>query len=236
MLRETGPETAGLWPRTAARLIRLASERAADDTLEQNATGDDRLPGNDADTNAGRGPQPRSRPESFPAWSRLSDATHPYPYELAPTAGELRRWHSEVTSLVGLLDPSADTIQLIQQTMMSACSECARGTTGKRDQPAVLPLASRPRVPSCPEEADRGSRPGERAHRHATRGRTPSASKSCPCHEKRRMSRSIPRHNPPARGRRASRRPGAGRALFTAGRGTTMSFRSRAALRRARES
>jgi len=55
---------------------------------------------------------PRSRPESFPAWSRLSDATHPYPYELAPTAGELRRWHSEVTSLVGLLDPSADTIQI----------------------------------------------------------------------------------------------------------------------------
>src|SRR5271165_6992291 len=30
MLRETGPETAGLWPRTAARLIRLAPERAAD--------------------------------------------------------------------------------------------------------------------------------------------------------------------------------------------------------------
>jgi S-adenosyl methyltransferase len=51
-----------------------------------------------------------------------------------------------------------------------------------------------------------------------------------------RMSRSNPRHNPPARGRRAGRRPGAGRALFTAGRGTTMSFRSRAALRRALES
>src|SRR6266496_3101082 len=57
MLREIGPETAGLRPRTAARLIRLASERAADDTLEQNAIGDDRLPGNDADTNAGRGPR-----------------------------------------------------------------------------------------------------------------------------------------------------------------------------------
>ena len=30
MLRETGPETAGLWPRTAAHLIRLAPKRAAD--------------------------------------------------------------------------------------------------------------------------------------------------------------------------------------------------------------
>ena len=93
-------------------------------------------------------------------------------------------------------------------------------------------VASRPRVPSCPDEADRGSRPGERAHRHATRGRTPSASRSCPCHEKRWMSRSNPRHNPPARGRRAGRRPGAGRAMFTPDRGTTMSFRSRAAPRR----
>ena len=30
------------------------------------------------------------------AWSRLSDATNPHPYELAPAAGELRRWHRGV--------------------------------------------------------------------------------------------------------------------------------------------
>jgi hypothetical protein len=29
--------------------------------------------------------------KAFLAWSRLSDATHPHPYELAPTASELRR-------------------------------------------------------------------------------------------------------------------------------------------------
>jgi hypothetical protein len=46
-----------------------------------------------------------------------------------------------------------------------------------------------------------------------------------------RMSRWNPGRDPPARGRRAGRGPGGGRALFTAGRGTTMSFRSRAALR-----
>ena len=34
--------------------------------LEQDATGDGRLPGNDADTHAGRGPRPRPRPESLP--------------------------------------------------------------------------------------------------------------------------------------------------------------------------
>jgi hypothetical protein len=39
---------------------------------------------------------------AFLARSRLSDATHPHPYELAPAADELRRWHSEVTSLVGV--------------------------------------------------------------------------------------------------------------------------------------
>jgi hypothetical protein len=40
---------------------------------------------------------------AFLAWSRHSDATHPHPYELAPTASELRRRHSEITSLVGLI-------------------------------------------------------------------------------------------------------------------------------------
>jgi len=107
MLRETGPETAGLWPRTAAQLIRLAPKRAAD--LHWSRTRPEMIdcPATMRIPNAGRGPRPRSRPESFPAWSRLSDATHSYPYELAPTAGELRCWHSEVTPLVGLLDPSA---------------------------------------------------------------------------------------------------------------------------------
>ncbi|HJY74056.1 MAG TPA: nitroreductase family deazaflavin-dependent oxidoreductase, partial [Streptosporangiaceae bacterium] len=40
-----------------------------------------------------------------------------------------------------------------------------------------------------------------RAHRLAARGRARSASRSCPCREKQRMSRSNPRHNPPARDR-----------------------------------
>jgi len=106
MLREAGPETAGLWP-PAARLIRLALERAAD--LHWSRT---RPEMTDCPTTMRilmlEGVLGRARARrAFLAWSRLSDATHPHPYELAPTAGELRRWHSEVTSLVGLLDPSA---------------------------------------------------------------------------------------------------------------------------------
>ena len=44
----------------------------------------------------------------FLIWSRLSNATHPHPYDLAPTAGELRRWHDEVSRIVELLIKSTD--------------------------------------------------------------------------------------------------------------------------------
>jgi hypothetical protein len=44
--------------------------------------------------------------------------------------------------------------------------------------------AARPRrAARCADGADRGSRPGERAPRHASRGRTPSAAGCGPCHE-----------------------------------------------------
>jgi hypothetical protein len=76
MLRETGPETAGLWPHTAARLIRLALERAADlhwsrkrpEMIDCPATMRilmlEGVLGHARDRRA------------FLAWSRLSDATH----------------------------------------------------------------------------------------------------------------------------------------------------------------
>lgn len=38
--------------------------------------------------------------EAYLLWARLSDATHPHPYELAPTAAELRRWHDDVVLFV----------------------------------------------------------------------------------------------------------------------------------------
>jgi hypothetical protein len=38
--------------------------------------------------------------QAFLLWSRLSDATHVHPYELAPTVSELRKWHREATHFV----------------------------------------------------------------------------------------------------------------------------------------
>lgn len=74
MLRETGPETAGLWPRTAARLIRLAPERAADlhwsrtrpEMTDCPATMRTLIPEGVLGRYTGRGPRPRPRPESLP--------------------------------------------------------------------------------------------------------------------------------------------------------------------------
>jgi L-arabinose isomerase len=37
------------------------------------------------------------------AWLGLAGAAHHHAYELAPTAAELRTWHSEVTQLARLL-------------------------------------------------------------------------------------------------------------------------------------
>jgi hypothetical protein len=106
LLRETDPGTAGLWPRTAARLTRLALERAADrywtgarpELLSCPTT----MRILTLESVLGRA----SARSAYLVWSRLSDATHPHPYELAPTAGELRHWHDEVTYLVNLLNPS----------------------------------------------------------------------------------------------------------------------------------
>jgi hypothetical protein len=103
LLREADPSTAGAWARTAARLMRLALERAADRHWHQarpelmacNTTMKMLM----LQAALGRA----AARDALALWSRLSDATHPHPYELAPTAGELRRWHDEVTQFVGQL-------------------------------------------------------------------------------------------------------------------------------------
>jgi hypothetical protein len=103
MLREAGPETAGPWSRTAARPIRLALERAADLYWSRTRPAMVDCPATMRILIL-EGILDRTRPRrAFLAWARHSDGTHPHPYELAPTASELPRRHSEITSLVGLI-------------------------------------------------------------------------------------------------------------------------------------
>jgi hypothetical protein len=100
MLRGIGAGTAGLWPRTAARLTRLAIERATDlywsRTRPEMAACPTTIRILMLEQALGRS----GARQAFLLWSRLSDATHVHPYELAPTVSELRNWHKESTHLV----------------------------------------------------------------------------------------------------------------------------------------
>jgi hypothetical protein len=107
MLRGIGAGTAGLWPRTAARLTRLAVERATDlywsRTRPEMAACPTTMRILMLETALGRS----AARQAFLLLSRLSDATHVHPYELAPTVGELRNWHQEATHLVTQLAGAA---------------------------------------------------------------------------------------------------------------------------------
>jgi hypothetical protein len=97
----TGPttDTRGRWPRACAWLVRLALERALDEywgrILPEAALCPMRpqllLLRSYADASIADGARD--------AWTGLSRAGHHHAYELAPTAAELRGWHSAVSQL-----------------------------------------------------------------------------------------------------------------------------------------
>ena len=106
LLDRATPETAGMWPRTAALLARQALEMAVDEYwaaqrlgLESCATRQQliclREYLKDPDL-AGR---------VHHAWNALSEACHQHPYELPPTAGELRGWFAAVEDFYGPIEP-----------------------------------------------------------------------------------------------------------------------------------
>ena len=103
ILRETGPDSRGLWPRTVARLTRLALERATDSYWSRTRPEMTQCPMATRLLMLERVLNRAGARKAFVLWSRLSNATHPHPYDLAPTAGELRRWHHEVTRIVEML-------------------------------------------------------------------------------------------------------------------------------------
>lgn len=101
MLGRIDPDTAGLWPRASALLACRALEASVNRLWERRTLD---LQGRsmrvqliclrtylgDADLAARTGH----------AWSALSRACHHHPYELAPTAAELRGWLSVVEELI----------------------------------------------------------------------------------------------------------------------------------------
>lgn len=101
--------SAGWWPRACACLIRLALEGGVDAYWG-------RVKPTVAACRQGRakqlmlrgrlGPGPEVARRVTFAWMTLSAATHHHCYELAPTAAELRRLHSEVSTLLTRLEPT----------------------------------------------------------------------------------------------------------------------------------
>jgi hypothetical protein len=105
LLGRADPATAGLWPRIAALLARRAMETTMRRLWERRTLDLQscsmrvqliclRTYLGDADLAARAGH----------AWSALSRACHHHPYELAPTAAELRGWFSVVDALIQRAD------------------------------------------------------------------------------------------------------------------------------------
>ncbi|MEU4772699.1 hypothetical protein [Micromonospora sp. NPDC023644] len=116
LLRGAGPlgtaaVAAGWWSRACACLIRLALEGGIDAYWQRTRPAVARC-------RQGRAKQLMLRGRFGPgvvvarraafAWATLSAAAHHHCYELAPTAAELRRLHTEVSVLLARLDETAE--------------------------------------------------------------------------------------------------------------------------------
>jgi hypothetical protein len=109
LLTTVVPGTRGRWPRACAWLIRLALEQALDDywarVLPEAASCGMRAQLLLLPAYAGGDIAQRARE----AWTGLAQAGHHHAYDLAPTAAELRGWHSLVSQLATDLAASSVT-------------------------------------------------------------------------------------------------------------------------------
>ena len=109
MLTGTGPLGAtaladGWWPKACACLIRLALEGGIDAFWQRVSPPVAACAnGRTKHLMLRRRDRDLARRVSF-AWAALSSAVHHHCYEMAPTAGELRRLHTEVTALLATLN------------------------------------------------------------------------------------------------------------------------------------
>jgi hypothetical protein len=93
--------TAGWWPKACACLLRLALEAGIDTFSRQTNPPVAACGSRRAKLLMMRRHKNRNivRRASY-AWATLSQATHHHCYELAPTAAELRRLHTEVSTIL----------------------------------------------------------------------------------------------------------------------------------------
>lgn len=99
------PGSRGIWPRATAIILRCALEQCVDEYWTRTQP---------AMTHTSRwaqllclrefaGPDLAQRAEYL--WASLSQACHYHTYELGPTSTELRRWHTELTTIIQALSP-----------------------------------------------------------------------------------------------------------------------------------
>jgi hypothetical protein len=100
LLERPDARTAGLWPRAAAFLTRQALEQALDERRVQ-APALSQVP-TSAQLICLREylDDPALAADLRHAWSALSTACHHHPYEMPPTAAELRQWIDTVSAFV----------------------------------------------------------------------------------------------------------------------------------------
>jgi hypothetical protein len=100
LLTSAVPGGEGRWPRACAWLIRLALESALDGywAAVQPEVASCGMRPQLLLLPAYAGPDIAQRARE--TWTGLARAAHHHPYELAPTAAELRSWHTAVSRLV----------------------------------------------------------------------------------------------------------------------------------------
>lgn len=108
LLRRADPATAGLWPRVSALLARRALEASFVMLWERRSL--------DLQGCSVRAQliclrsylgDPDLAARTSHAWAALSRACHHHPYELAPTAAELRVWFAVVGELMLKIGPAS---------------------------------------------------------------------------------------------------------------------------------
>jgi hypothetical protein len=101
LLDRANAKTAGLWPRAAAVLAGQALEQGLDDRWRPSGLPLEHLPPK-AELIYLREylEDERLAASVRHAWNELSEACHHHPYELAPTAAELRQWIAVTASFL----------------------------------------------------------------------------------------------------------------------------------------